>query len=138
MQPSRDRVLGVFAKWPVPGHAKTRLAQGGPDWGARVARAFLLDTLDRLAHVQAGRVLVFSPGESAAEFSAVAAGRYTLTPQGAGDLGQRLAAFTGQAIAAGAASVVIVGTDSPTLPVAFVEQAFTELERADVVLGPAF
>src|SRR4051812_33772208 len=107
MQPSRDRVLGVFAKWPVPGHAKTRLAQGDPDRGARVARAFLLDTLDRLAGIRAHRVVAFAPGESEADFSAVAAGRYTLAPQGVGDLGQRLAAFTGQAIAAGAASVVI-------------------------------
>src|SRR5262249_49411821 len=39
---------------------------------------------------------------------------------------------------AGAASVVVVGTDSPTLPVEHVEQAFVELEDADVVLGPAF
>jgi glycosyltransferase A (GT-A) superfamily protein (DUF2064 family) len=34
-------------------------------------------------------------------------------------------------------AVVLVGTDSPTLPVAFVEQAFAELRQADVVLGPA-
>jgi glycosyltransferase A (GT-A) superfamily protein (DUF2064 family) len=30
-----------------------------------------------------------------------------------------------------------VGTDSPTLPLAYVEQAFRELDGADVVLGPA-
>jgi glycosyltransferase A (GT-A) superfamily protein (DUF2064 family) len=30
-----------------------------------------------------------------------------------------------------------VGTDSPTLPPALVEQAYQQLEHADVVLGPA-
>ena len=33
--------------------------------------------------------------------------------------------------------MVLVGTDSPTLPLVLVEQAFQELEQADVVLGPA-
>ena len=37
----------------------------------------------------------------------------------------------------GARAVVLVGADSPTLPVEYVERAFAELERADVVLGPA-
>ena len=33
--------------------------------------------------------------------------------------------------------MVLVGTDSPTLPLVLIEQAFKDLERADVVLGPA-
>src|SRR5262249_54787055 len=33
--------------------------------------------------------------------------------------------------------VVVVGADSPTLPVEYVEEAFALLDRADVVLGPA-
>src|SRR5262249_8525270 len=52
-------------------------------------------------------------------------------------LGARLAGFVADEIRAGADSVVLVGTDSPTLPVAFVERAFQELDRSNVVLGPA-
>ena len=33
--------------------------------------------------------------------------------------------------------VVIIGSDSPTLPVEYIEQAFDALARAPVVLGPA-
>jgi rSAM/selenodomain-associated transferase 1 len=132
-----ERVLGLFAKWPAPGAVKTRLAAGDPEWGARVARAFLLDTIQRFAAVDARRVLVFAPAEREAEFAAVVAGRFALAPQAEGDLGQRLAAFVGQELDDGARAVVLVGADSPTLPVAHVEQAFAELERADVVLGPA-
>ena len=67
MQPSKpmetrrpDRVLGLFAKWPAVGTVKTRLATGrDPAWGVRVARAFLLNALGRLAAVDAHRVLAF-------------------------------------------------------------------------------
>ena len=130
-------MLGLFAKWPAPGAVKTRLAAGDPAWGARVARAFLLDTVERLAAVDAYRVLAFAPPEREADFAAVVAGRFALVPQAEGDLGRRLAAFVEHHLAAGARAVVLVGTDSPTLPVGHVERAFAELERADVVLGPA-
>ncbi len=48
-----------------------------------------------------------------------------------------MAAFVERQLDAGARAVVLVGADSPTLPVEHVERAFAELERADVVLGPA-
>ena len=38
---------------------------------------------------------------------------------------------------AGATQVVLIGSDSPTLPVNLVEQAFSELDKNDAVLGPA-
>ena len=41
------------------------------------------------------------------------------------------------AVRAGAASVVILGTDSPSVPVAYVQQAFAALQRREVVLGPS-
>lgn len=132
------RVLGLFAKWPAPGAGKTRLAVGDPVWGARVARAFLLDMVDRLALVGARRVLVFAPADAGPEFAALVGERFDLTPQGEGDLGQRLAGFVEQELRGGARAVVVVGTDSPTLPLAYIERAFAELEQADVVLGPAF
>jgi rSAM/selenodomain-associated transferase 1 len=133
-----SRVLGLFAKRPLSGSAKTRLAAlHGPDWAAEVARAFLLDTIDRLATVAVRRVLAFSPPEAERDFANLVGDRFLLTPQAPGDLGQRLAGFVAEELRDGAESVVLVGTDSPTLPVAFVEQAFRELDHADVVLAPA-
>jgi rSAM/selenodomain-associated transferase 1 len=131
----QNRVLGLFAKWPEPGAVKTRLAPGDAAFGALVARAFLLDALQRLTTVDAHRVLVFAPSQREADFAALAADRFALLPQADGDLGQRLAAFFGRQ--ADADAVVAVGTDSPTLPVEYLERAFAALENADVVLGPA-
>jgi rSAM/selenodomain-associated transferase 1 len=102
-----------------------------------VARAFLLDALGRLSAVAARRALAFAPAEAAEDFAALAGGHFQLIPQGGGDLGRRMAGFVRDRLAEGAPAVVLVGADSPTLPVAFVEEAFGLLEAADVVLGPA-
>jgi rSAM/selenodomain-associated transferase 1 len=132
------RVLGLFAKQPLPGQVKTRLAAAiSPAGAARVARAFLDDLLDRLTVVAAQRLLAFAPPEAESFFASLARGRFALTPQAGGDLGRRLAAFFADQIRAGAERTVVLGTDSPTLPLDHVEQAFRELEHADVVLGPA-
>jgi rSAM/selenodomain-associated transferase 1 len=130
------RILGVLAKRPIPGLVKTRLAaETSSEWAARVAEAFLQDTLSRLATVHAEKVLAYAPADAADYFNRFAG--YHLRPQGPGDLGQRMAAFFADVHQGSPAHVVLVGSDSPTLPPALVEQAFGELERADLVIGPA-
>lgn len=137
-QVTASRVLGLFAKDPKPGQVKTRLAAAtSPEFAARVAESFLLDMLDRLGEVKASRVLAFSPAPARPYFGEIVRGRFDLMPQGDGDLGRRMATFFTDQLRSGAEAVVLLGTDSPTLPPAFVEQAFRALECADVVLGPA-
>jgi rSAM/selenodomain-associated transferase 1 len=138
MAEATARTLGLFAKQPVPGQVKTRLAADtAPAWAAAVAEAFLLDLLARLSAVPARRVLAYAPAGASAYFAGVARDRFLITPQADGDLGRRMAVFFAEQLRAGARAVVLLGTDSPTVPVAFVEEAFAELESADVVLGPA-
>jgi rSAM/selenodomain-associated transferase 1 len=136
--PVGKRVLGVFAKQAVPGQVKTRLAASrSAEWAAGVAAAFLGDSLDRFAQIDARRIVTFAPDSAAAQFATVCPRGFDLIPQGDGDLGRRLERFFGTQLRAGAESVVVVGTDSPTLPPAFIEQAFEAVATADVVLGPA-
>jgi rSAM/selenodomain-associated transferase 1 len=133
-----DAILGLFAKWPRAGHVKTRLASARSEaWAAGVAEALLRDAAKRLTQVDARRILVYSPPESVKDFAKLSQADFDLRSQGEGDLGQRLARFFHTAFAEGAQRVVVVGTDSPTLPVALVRTALDELLRADVVLGPA-
>jgi rSAM/selenodomain-associated transferase 1 len=132
------RVLGLFAKWPQPGRVKTRLAAATSEaWAADLALAFLRDLVERLGAIAARRVLAFAPPDAGPLFAEVVRERFALAPQADGDLGRRLSSFLGEQLAFGAGSIVVLGSDSPTVPVAYVEQAFAELERADVVLGPA-
>ena len=130
------RVLGVFAKQPQPGEVKTRLAAAtSREFAVQVAAAFLADSLDRFASVRARRIIAFTPAGARTYFEAD--GRFDLVLQGDGDLGSRLERFITSHIAAGADDVVVVGTDSPTLPTSFIEDAFDRLATADIVLGPA-
>lgn len=132
------RVLGLFAKQPLPGQVKTRLAVAtGPDWAARVARAFLCDLVRRVKAIHAVRFLCYAPAGGASFFKGLAGDQFDLTLQGEGDLGERLARFFADRFVGGAERVVVLGCDSPTVPLDFIEQAFQMLERAEVVLGPA-
>jgi rSAM/selenodomain-associated transferase 1 len=132
------RTLGLFAKRPIPGQVKTRLAAAtSADWSARVAEAFLFDMMDRLANIPARRVLAYAPVDAGPWFTDSAQGRFELVAQKEGDLGRRLGGFLADELACGTEAVVVVGSDSPTLPAALIERAFDELRAADVVLGPA-
>jgi rSAM/selenodomain-associated transferase 1 len=132
------RTLAIFAKQPVPGQVKSRLAaETSAEWAARVADGFLRDTLARFAGVDAERIIAYSPDTAEARHYFAQFEEYRLVAQSNGDLGQRLASFVAHQSAAGPRRLVIIGSDSPTLPVAFVGQAFQMLESADVVLGPA-
>lgn len=131
-----ERTLGVFAKSPRPGQVKTRLAAAtSAEWAARVAAALLADTLDRLASVPARRCLVHAPDDAGLELQAFSRDRFALQPQGAGDLGERLARFFTDRLKGG--PVVVVGADCPILSFFDLELAFTFLDRVDVVIGPA-
>ena len=129
-------VLGIFAKFPAPGTVKTRLG-GSPEHGAAVARAFLLDVLERTESVDAERVVVFAPADAREEMARLVGPGISLVPQTAGGLGERLERFIGDRLDAGADRVVVIGTDSPTLPAALLARAFEELAHADLILGPA-
>src|SRR4051794_1772830 len=91
---ARQPVLGLFAKWPQSGLVKTRLADAvGAERAAQIARAFLLDTLRRLALVPVRRVVAFTPESHRAAFAGLLQDRYSLRPQGDADLGDRLKRF---------------------------------------------
>jgi uncharacterized protein len=130
-------VLGVFAKHWTPGAVKTRLAASvGPEAAARLARAFLDCTLERFRTVGHDRVLAYWPPEQASAFAPYETRGWRLAPQSPGDLGARMKRYFDDAFARGAGRVVLIGADSPTLPVSYVEQAFAGPASNDVALGP--
>ncbi|MGQ0635351.1 MAG: TIGR04282 family arsenosugar biosynthesis glycosyltransferase [Planctomycetaceae bacterium] len=132
--------FAIFAKQPIAGEVKTRLAASlGEEQAAAISAAFLADLVDRFRLMGARRFLCHAPATDASRdyFRALGRDDYDLWPQPAGDLGQRLAQFFDDRFRASDERVVVIGADSPTLPREFVERAFERLEDADVVLGPA-
>src|SRR4051794_33968971 len=105
MAPSHHSTLGLLAKWPRAGRVKTRLAaETSPQWAATLAMALLQDTVQRLADVEARRILAFAPADAEAGFADLVKGRFALQPQSDGDLGQRMDALLASRFSAGAKS----------------------------------
>lgn len=132
-----DRVLVIFAKWPRAGRGKRRLAREvGTAVAARIAHAFLRDTIAIGARSGADRVLIaYAPPSARSRFSAMADAA-ALVPQPRASFGARLERALADGLAVGR-RVVLIGADSPTLPPAVIRRAFDRLSTADVVLGPA-
>jgi rSAM/selenodomain-associated transferase 1 len=133
------RCLNLFAKQPLPGRVKTRLAREPGFDEARAAAlcdALLRDSVERCRAVAAEFAVAFSPRGAVGFFSALAPDA-TLLLQPAGDLGERLRAGFDAAFGLGFDRVAAVGADAPHAPAAWIDEAFDALGRAAVAIGPA-
>lgn len=123
--------LAVFAKAPIPGAVKTRLCP--PLTGEQAARLYAAFVCDTVRAAQAvSKPTVFYSGDQEPLARLLAENALFPTqwqPQGDGDLGARMARVP--------APCLILGTDSPHLPVSFLQEALDHLATVDVVLGPA-
>lgn len=130
------RALAIFAKAPLPGRVKTRLSPSlSPQQAADLYRCMLLDTLERVAALDAEKILFHEGG---AAFFREAAPGISLVAQAAGGLGARLEHACDTLGSMGYGPCVVIGTDAPDLPLAYIEEAFRALERGrDAVFGPA-
>ena len=141
--------LILFARPPIAGRVKTRLARAlGAEGAARLYRHFLQDAAETARAVRDAR-----PGVALVCEWALASGTlpedlpladwlpgaFLHRAQTGRDIGQRMAAALGRALASGGRAVLI-GTDFPDLPREVLLDAFKKLEAARtpcVVLGPA-
>jgi len=129
-----------MAKEPEAGRTKTRLSP--PLTGEQAAglyRSMLFDTISRIGSLPGvDHWLAFSPVEAEAWFSETVDPPFRLMAQHGADLGQRMHQIIFKRHADGAAGVIVVGTDLPTLPIEYVERAVGELQDgAEIVLGPS-
>jgi len=126
-----------MAKHWTPGQVKTRLAATiGDERAAHVARLFIQTVTARLMGVASRQVLAYSPAGSHRDFSQLAGANWQVEPQCEGDLGARMKHYFTSAFAAGAQRVVLLGADSPNVPLAYINTAFERLATQQLVLGP--
>lgn len=129
--------LLMVAKQPVAGQTKTRLC---PPFDAQRAadlyECFLRDTLAIMREVPNVQCTIgYLPAEAHAYFTTLAPDMDRQLQAGA-NLGERLDRLLTTALNAGARKAVVMGSDSPSLPAAYIAQAFIALDAHDVVLGP--
>ncbi len=134
--PHKKNALIVVAKRPAPGKTKTRLSPPlTPELASALYECFLFDTLDRMRQVDdALRVIAYL--DEPDYFQRIAPD-FELIPQEGHDLGSRLDNALTHYLSRGCDRVIIMDSDSPTLPSAYLTQGFRILsDGADVVLGP--
>ncbi len=131
----------LFAKKPVPGAVKTRLQSHlSTSEAARLYEAMLLDCATALHETQAAaKVVAFTPAhaEDALRTLLAPIGTFEYAPQPEGNLGQRMEGLMQWAFARGAERVVIIGSDSPSLPARYIDEGLALLREKEVVLGPS-
>ncbi len=125
----------IFAKPPVAGTVKTRLAaEIGAERASQLARAFLVDTCAATRALTWARPVLATSDALAPELRTEL--DMPVWPQGDGDLGARMERVLARALTE-APFAIAFGADSPGLPPRFLEAARTALATADAVIGPA-
>jgi rSAM/selenodomain-associated transferase 1 len=130
----------VFAREPIPGQTKTRLAVAlGAEKAAALADAFNRDALAKARRLRPAELVIAGTAKGGAtrsvyfrrlarEFGA------WLYDQGSGDLGARMARALRPFTNAGGA--ILFGTDTPSLPVRLLARNADLLDERPVVIAP--
>jgi len=137
---STREALLVLARVPSDTRGKSRLTRDLGGDHLELRRALLLDTLDASRAIAGADLFVaFEPADSIAEMRGLVGDRARLFPQQGDTLGDRMRNAFGHLFAAGYSTVVMIGSDLPSLPTFHLAQAFQYLrDRPDaLVIGPA-
>lgn len=147
------RVLILFTRVPTPGKTKTRLSPAlSPEDCAEAQRALLADAVQALSALDCDVTVCYAPDHEGRPDAAGLFDRFTailgacyrhptrrlrLARQRGGGLGERMDAAFADAFAQGAARCLLMGSDVVGVTATDLEEAFRQLDDADVVLGPA-
>ncbi|MBI5634818.1 MAG: TIGR04282 family arsenosugar biosynthesis glycosyltransferase [Nitrospirae bacterium] len=162
---NRD-LYGLMIKYPEPGRVKTRLAKDiGNEKAAEIYRQVAEQVMkqtdpisfshyaiqcpplkkggiaescsrDELIPGAYERVIFYDPPERLCDFEQWLR-HEKFIPQQGNDVGERMDNAIRELLALGAGKAVITGADIPGLDSDIIARAFTELEHADIVIGPA-
>ena len=127
--------IALFAKAAVPGRVKTRLTSAlTPEQAAAFHEACVRDVWEKIRGLVGEGAFLYSDAEwEPWDLLAGAQVRF----QRDGDLGDRMLGCFEELVEEGFERVLIVGSDSPTLPAAILRDGLDALEGdEDTVLGP--
>ena len=134
------RGLIVFAREPILGTVKTRLAAAVGDQAAvALYESMLLDVLKSARQLCDVETVVFWDCEE--KSLPVLSDKYRCNSrrQVAGNLGERMQAAFEEMFAGCCDICCIIGSDAPDLPLSYIQDAYQQLamQQTDVVLGPS-
>jgi rSAM/selenodomain-associated transferase 1 len=134
------RGLIIFAREPVPGRVKTRLAASIGDLAAaEIYEKMLRDVLKISRQLKDVSIVVFWDCEEKSLPDLAEKYRCRSRRQSGAELGQRMRAAFEEMFANGYEACCIIGSDSPDLPLSYILEAYRLLaiQGPDVVVGPS-
>ena len=137
---SQNNALVLFAKAPIAGEVKTRLQpEITPENSARLQEAMIKDSISLMSEINnVEKIIYFLPIEKKYVFEKFIDGLpFHLNCQNGIDLGKKMENSFHDLFNKGFFRVVVIGTDSPTLPKEYISKAFIDLNKADLVIGPS-
>lgn len=125
-------------KAPLLGRVKTRLAKSiGDQHALALHKHFARDILETLQYNGRPLILYYYPAQAKSDLVAWLGKKYPLAPQQGNSLGERMGNAFGRVFDRGYDRAAIIGADIPHLSGAILNEAFSGLETADAVIGPA-
>lgn len=130
--------LIVMARVPSS-EGKSRLSEIlTPEQREALQWAFLGDTLGKVRQVTGIQCYIAAtPSNQINELKQTLGPGVEIIPQPNGDLGKRMLSVTCYAYRLGYSPVILIGTDAPLLPAAYITKTVKMLKRYQVVCGPA-
>ena len=137
MEKNNDNAVILFARDPVLGQVKTRLSSSFDDGtilGLYIC--FIEDSLEKIRRVDNADCFVGVLPENHSGFfnGTVCSGMKVFAQQG-NDLGEKMHSAFSDRFKEGYDKVLIIGSDSPSLPGSYIGKAFAS--EKDLILGPS-
>jgi rSAM/selenodomain-associated transferase 1 len=134
-----ESAIVVMTKAPKPGEAKTRLCPPLTfEQAAELYSCFLRDRIRQAKTVPGAEVVVAFPESVTAEQRSRYSDGCEMIFQRGNDLGEREVSCASRAFELGYRQVLIVGSDSPTLPTDYFGMALDALrDGTNIVIGPS-
>jgi len=129
-----DKLLIIFARNPVQGKVKTRLAQGiGDEEALKIYHELLDFTIEESSKVSADKTLYYSDFLPEQNLNS----DFELTLQSGEDLGERMKNAFSEGFKKGYGRIILIGSDSFEIDANDIQKAFFMLNDKDTVIGPA-
>ncbi|MCW7503238.1 TIGR04282 family arsenosugar biosynthesis glycosyltransferase [Leptospira sp. 1 VSF14] len=131
-----SKKLIIFAKQPIQGQVKTRLAKTlGDKTTLDIYKKLLHITEDITTKLNISKTVYWDqiPNQTNSYFK----NGYSFKVQSQGDLGKKMQDAFREEFGESFKKILIIGTDCPYLTEAIFQDAFLALENSDIVIGPA-
>ncbi len=132
---NNQSALGIIFRVPEYGKVKKRLAlQIGADRALKIYTTMLFKTIENVSKLKDINIYGFYDGNVSALPDIL--NKFPLIPQKGDDLGERMFNAIKFLFEKGYKKAALIGSDSPDLPVSYVEDAFLQLNAHEVLIGP--